>query len=726
MRPHLPLLLSCCLALAASACQPEARPTPPPTAPPPSVEGEASQATPLLPAQAPSFKPAFAQLEGGELDSAQLNDVARCQPCHAEQVAQWRQSPHALAAFANPWYRTSLSDFTQERGAQKARFCNGCHDVAMTFQADPQPLAPHQAEGFAGVTCATCHSIKAATGNGNASYTLDTSPIPLPVEGDQASLQRHIARVAPPALRSEELCASCHKGFMSPDTGHPVKIQGLNEYAPWRRSAWAGSLADRIDDPALPQKSCNGCHMQEVNGAASHRFPGGHSSLAAALQAPEQLEAIKEMVQSAATVDLQLGHLEQGRWRPLAPSAQPPGDQPLTVDVVIFNQNSGHDFPGGAKDLKDTWVEVRVLDARGETLLASGVEHAETGMEADAHRLRAVMLEHGGQAVYQHQVAKFRAPVFDRTIAPRDAAVARYLLELPQGMSPEQWPLRVEARLRHRRLQRQLYDRVCQESGQPEHQAWRQATTEALGQELDPCQPQPTLEIASASLQFGPGRSQEQDPRPTWQRLLTYGQALAHHNQEHLEEARLVLEQAQQALTPQAPTWARASISLEQARVAGRQGRTEDAERLLEQVAAWQPDHPALWAVRAQSHQQVWRWERAAQAWERVTQLAPRDDRAWSGLALAQGSLGRPQQALLAAQEGLKLESRDPHLLRLQSSALARLRPGSPEAQQAHQAWLDFRRDEEASQIKGRCQDTGSRCQQERVSIFARSLQPPR
>lgn len=692
---------------------------------------------PALPRARGDYGPTLTKMASGEVFNAErLGDVARCGECHEAVVSQWQESAHAFSAFANPFYRVSLDDYVAREGASKARFCNGCHDVGLQFREEQVAPSAEDAHGFAGVTCATCHGVTEASTEGNGSYTLTTAPIPMPSEGDEASLAAHRSRLGGAALRTDALCVSCHRGFMSPETGHAVVITGLDEFGAWRHSGYGGSKATRIDAPVKAQ-SCTSCHMPEVEGLRSHRFPGGHTTLASALGAPSQLEAIESLLEGAASLDL-MPLVSDGsvmRVAARAPEALKAG-QVLHMDVVIRNQNVGHHFPGGARDLRDTWVEVVVRDAKGEALSSSGEHHGEGVGEPGVFRLRSVVLDDEGRAVFEHRVADFRAPVFDRTIAPRDAALARYAFTVPsEGLAPERLPLQVTARLRHRRLQADLQRRACEDARTKRGRAFTEATLSHTGYKVDPCHEQPVLDLATAHLVVGASsseslsndvaRTSSRSDVPRWRRLWERGLALSHHIQERLEEARVNLEDARQALRddPAAPDWARAAVLSELARVAGRQGRTDDAHKLLLEAARFAPGHPALALIRGDAHAQVWRWEEAAAAYAEAAQLAPRDARAWRGLAMSLGSLDLREASLRAAVRGLALEPRDPHLLRVQSLAWARLAPEDPRAGLAKEAWLAYRRDDEAPSIKGRCEDpTSGNCQRERVPIFVREL----
>ncbi|MEO1269288.1 MAG: multiheme c-type cytochrome [Myxococcota bacterium] len=333
---------------------------------------------PHVPQRADAFSPALTQLaEPGPPNLEVLSERESCAQCHAGIVSEWQESMHAFSSMNNPFYVVSFDPFVADSGHTKGRFCNGCHEPAFLFKETPATIEPTDPLAYAGVGCGTCHGAVEATSDGNASYTLTTQPVPVPKPGDDASLAAHRARVGADTLRSDALCVSCHRAFLSPDTGHDVFVNGADEFGPWRRSAYAGSRATRIDAPA-ESHSCTSCHMPKAKGAvsstmtgtkshASHRFPGGHTTMAHGLGADLQMEAVEAMLRSAATLDIVAlaSNNPKGVLAPVVGSAGVDGPaemkvspkRPLAFDVVIFNKGVGHQFPGGVRDLRDTWVE---------------------------------------------------------------------------------------------------------------------------------------------------------------------------------------------------------------------------------------------------------------------------------------------------------------------------------------------------------------------------------
>ncbi|MFW6057879.1 MAG: hypothetical protein ACOC9W_03380 [Persicimonas sp.] len=147
-------------------------------------------------------------------------------------------------------------------------------------------------------------AIIGASFDGNASYELTTTEIPVPQKDDPASLERHVERVSTRAVDDDAVCASCHRDFLTEATGHDAFIQGIDEYRPWARSGYAGNPLTRLDE-AVEAQSCTDCHMPETDaGTRSHRFPGGHTSFAKMIDSKGQREAVEELLAGAATVDI--------------------------------------------------------------------------------------------------------------------------------------------------------------------------------------------------------------------------------------------------------------------------------------------------------------------------------------------------------------------------------------------------------------------------------------
>lgn len=674
---------------------------------------------PRIPTEPGRFGPTLARTVAEEHYDVDLHtEVQLCGQCHGEIVDQWQDSVHAFASLANTFFRVSFDDFVRDAGADKAQFCSGCHDPALTFDASiTGEISPKDRRAHMGVTCTHCHGIEEATHDGNASHLLSTSPIPIPTPGDDQSLQKHLARVGKPALRTNELCMSCHRAFLTPHTGHEVVIPGINEVTAHRNSGYGGGSASRID-AGVDEASCTSCHMPKFGERqlASHRFAGGHSTLAAAIGSEEQLEAVRKMVEGAVTMHIGAIGVGDVRIAP-APDALKAG-QKLWADVVVFNEATGHQFPGGALDLRDTWIEVVLEDANGRQLAAAGTDHEVTGEDPSAMVLHAVLASDDGEIVKRHRVRSFRAAVNDYSVAPRDALVARYTWQVPDPAPP--LPLKVIARLRHRRVHKPLHDQACAEAKTERGKEFAEWTEKFTGRKIDPCVEQPILEAGRAWAMFG--SDERSDSLPVWRRHYERGLGLLHNVQENLPEAIDAFEQAFETLPSDAGKTDRARVYFARGVAAGSQGRTQDAMDQWAEAEKLVGEQAAIHFARGNAHQRTFQNEDAKMWYLKASKLVD-DDRVWRALAVSAGSVGDSRTAYDAARAGLRLEPRDPHLLRSQMLALRKLQGADPQwVEAANKAFSAYKRDEMAPTIRDKCSAADPMCRAERQPMRVKPL----
>ncbi len=691
-------------------------------------------AVPRMPSGPESLEPSRIRVEG-TVNGRELADIDGCARCHADAAAHWRQSAHALASFNNPIYRLAVDKLRRDLGPAPSRFCAGCHDVSLFVDGVMEgEVKPDDPRAHTGVSCRLCHSISEVRLDGNGSYTLTGSPIPIPVEGDAASVKAHVARVAPPALRSREFCLACHKTFLHPGTGNPFHLAGQDDATPWMRSAFAGSHATRIDEH-LEAKGCPDCHMgreeallgdqgAKDGNLRSHRFLGGHTYLAGLRHDQDQLRRARAQLEGAASLDVTAVVHADGR-RSLPADAAPvvPGEA-VQLSVVVRNTGVGHRFPGGVVDAQDTWIELVVRDAHGKVVAEAGVRHEREAIDPTAHVLRAVQVGNDGQPLNHRETHLFRAVAYNHTIAPRDAEAVEYSFTAP-GQA-DAFPLQVTGRLRHRSRTLELQEAACADARAPRGQAFLEASRKITGTALVPCAPQPLTDIARVEVWIGPGSDgRTVVTTPTWRRLHDHGLGLLHAVQERLDEARPSLERAL-ALAPGVDE--RAQVLGALATVAARQGRVEETEQWLAQATALGLDPAAMAAVeriRGEALSQVWRWGEATGPLGRASALTPLDDGLIGQLALAYGSSGQNEAALEAARRGLALQPRDPDLLRVQALSLGALGVDDATCRQARDAYLACRTPDDAPGSRARCSRDVPNCALERNPVHTHVMRVP-
>lgn len=664
-------------------------------------------------------------------DGTLLADADSCSMCHPDAAAQWASSAHSFASFGNPIYRASIDAIRADLGKEASRHCGGCHDMPLTadgLMTADAPIPSHDLRSHTGVSCRLCHGVTSATNEGNGSYVWSAAPIEAPDVDDAASIATHKRQVT--TKLDDQLCVSCHRGFLSPELGLPVHLTGVDEPSGWRNSAYTGNGIARIDDVA-PQ-SCLDCHMaaEPVSAGelgakdgrlASHRFVGGHTWMASMRGDREQLRRTQAKLVGVASIDVagarSIDRRGRARWHLPADGAPVVGGTRLELDVVIRNLLAGHRFPGGLLDIQDTWVEVEVVDASGRRIASSGLAHARDPEDQEAYVLRTLVVDDAGRVLEEHEVARFRAQAASHTLEAREARAVRYALSIPGGV---QQPLTVTARLQHRSRTLKLQAMTCKAARTEEGRAFAEGARGARDVELDPCQPQPITTIATTRTQLGAGAAAA-TARPRWLRMYEHGMALVSTIVIRLDEARAVLEAAL-AAAPDAR--ARAMVHAQLGWVAAKQQRMDDA---LAHVATARelvaPASPAvLDAIAAEAYARVFRWRDAVAPARAVTERAPENWVAWQTLARIELQARDFAAAQRAAVRGLALAPRDPRLLEVQAAALAALR--HPAAPAALAAQTRFRSPDRAARLRIDCSRGSARCERDRNYVGTIPLRP--
>lgn len=419
-------------------------------------------------------------VDGHTLSPTDLSNSQYCAGCHPSIAKRWQSSVHRFASLNDPFYASTLAHAQQTRTPEQLKFCGGCHDPLLLLtgrmNTHPKPDDPGADEG---ITCLACHAIVQTPGRlGNASYVI-AAPTHYPDHdaedaGDRdrsaqllrSKPEQHIASFGPDHLRSPEMCMPCHKAHIPPELNGHRWLAGQNEYDAWHDSA-AGGYSARTFFPPKEQKRCQDCHMPKIEAddpaardgkVADHAFPGANTALPHALGDDEWLARNQAFLEGVVTVDVgavEFGH-DAAVVRQLAPAAEiaVPAGAPLTVDLVVRNRKSGHLFPGGIADLRETWLEVSLVDDGGGTALASGWIDARGHVDPEAHRWNVVLLDGEGKPLRVHDVEDAHVVLTARRILLGASDVVRVALPAPTTSA------KLEVRVLHRKFARDYVEFV--------------------------------------------------------------------------------------------------------------------------------------------------------------------------------------------------------------------------------------------------------------------------
>ena len=392
-----------------------------------------------------------------------------CKRCHEDIYNQWFSSAHHFSSFNNQWYRKSIEYMQDTIGTKPSKWCGGCHDPAVLYAGlmdTPIKQIVHRPEAQAGLGCMMCHSIaKVKSTMGQADFYLEYPKLhELAATQNPVARALHdfVIRLNPephrrvflkPFMRDQtaEFCSTCHKVHLDVPVNSYRWFRGFNEYDNWQASGVSGQGARSFYYPPKPQQ-CADCHMPaersndvgNINGVVhSHRFPGANTAVPTANEDAPQLKLTEGFLKSGAlTVDIFAVSPAQAPLKPGATSqselsttfavgeeaenkmnAQTAGEvAPVTaplnrvhpalrrgdtvrVDVVVRTKKVGHFFPGGTVDAYDTWLELKGVDDKNQTIFWSGkVEDNGHGpVEKGAHFYRSLQIDAHGNPINKTQ-----------------------------------------------------------------------------------------------------------------------------------------------------------------------------------------------------------------------------------------------------------------------------------------------------------------------------------
>ncbi len=459
--------------------------------PPATMDGEGDGPT-------GAFFPSSAQVYGAQKSPSKFfMESESCKRCHEDIYKQWNSSAHHFSSFNNQWYRKSIEYMQDTVGTKPSKWCGGCHDPAVLYAGKmdtPIKQIVHTPEAQAGLGCMMCHAIadvKSTMGQGDFhleypklhALAASKSPVVRYLHDTLTMLnpEPHRRVFLKPFMRDQtaEFCSSCHKVHLDVPVNHYRWIRGFNEYDNWQASGVSGQGARSFYYPPKPQ-GCPDCHMpletsNDMGNIAgkvhSHRFPAANTALPTANEDADQLKVTEEFLTSGAlSVDIfalsperevkagatsqqdvsttfAVGEEAETKISATGAGEAVPISAPLNrvqpavrrgdtvrVDVVVRTKRVGHFFPGGTVDAYDTWLELKGVDDKGQTIFWSGmVEGNGKGpVEKGAHFYRSLQIDDHGNPINKRNAWATRAVVYVRLIPPGAADTVHFRMKVPE------------------------------------------------------------------------------------------------------------------------------------------------------------------------------------------------------------------------------------------------------------------------------------------------------
>ncbi len=414
------------------------------------------------------FAPSLARTStNGAFDPRSLSGSESCgqSGCHTEIYDEWQTSAHRYAAM-DPIFQGIQNVMAKQNGPESTRYCGGCHDPISLFSGTKNVFVANLTGTLGyneGISCLACHSIQKTDIRGNANYTIaqpkeylwQWSP-----DHSAGSLARNFLIRSWPAqhdllnrrmYKTPEFCAACHKQFIDQEINRVGWVQLQNQYDNWAASHWnhKGDARNTIE--------CRECHMPLM---ASHDPSAGdatdynrspddhrhreHRFLAANNFVPALLHLDGAGQQVKLTNDWLQGHIEipeiRNKWAegPIvkiqleAPSTVVPGKQ-FSVRVVMASNKVGHDYPTGPLDMIQSWVELRVTDASGKTIFATGQRDKRNFLEPGTFLFKAEPVDQFGNLIDRHNLWEMVGVRYRRSLFPGYSDTVDYSILCPSG-----------------------------------------------------------------------------------------------------------------------------------------------------------------------------------------------------------------------------------------------------------------------------------------------------
>ncbi len=424
-----------------------------------------------------------------------------CTRCHEDIYKEWEGSAHHFSSMNNQWYRKSIEYMQEVKGTKPSKWCGGCHDPALLYSGlmdTPIKDLVNRPEAQAGLGCMMCHSIvKVKSTMGQADFRLEypelhelaatKNPVLRWLHDFSINLnpEAHRRVFLKPFMKNQtsEFCSSCHKVHLDVPVNGYRWIRGFNEYDNWQASgvSFQGARSFYYPPKGL---GCADCHMPlvksndfgNVDGMIhSHAFPAANTALPTANKDEQQLKLVENFLtsgivsvdifaishvapstsagvtQSEAATTFAVGEEAETTTSgvpknlPIAPITAPLDrtdaalrrGESVRLDVVVRTKGVGHFFPGGTVDAFDTWLELKGVDDKGQTVFWSGeVEDNGKGpVEKGAHFYRSLQIDEHGNPINKRNAWATRAVVYVRLIPPGAADTVHFRVKVPDWAS---------------------------------------------------------------------------------------------------------------------------------------------------------------------------------------------------------------------------------------------------------------------------------------------------
>lgn len=383
-----------------------------------------------------------------------------CGDCHSAIYGQWKNSMHGLAHDDPVYLAVStylLKELTDADEVSEGESCVKCHTPVGYVSGYPtktsddrSKIAPIAAKG---IQCDYCHSATGATKMENNALVLD------PGNGEnKPGIKRgpfkdshsdfHESAFSDFHTQSE-ICGTCHN----------VSHVSFGTKLETTYDEWANGPYNSPDEKK--RITCQGCHMVQRpkipatgssprpynRGSAAddgpvrdhvftHFFVGGNSAVPTSFGDKHKGKMAFERLQNSATLTLNTTRLAKGK-----------------LGITITNSGAGHNLPTGLTDVRQMWLDIRILDGNNKVVYSSGQLDKNGVIPNGSIIYNTIFGDGNGQPV--SNIAKAREILKDKRIPPLESANEEVSFTKAKAKK-----LTIRVRLQYRSAPQELLDAV--------------------------------------------------------------------------------------------------------------------------------------------------------------------------------------------------------------------------------------------------------------------------
>lgn len=392
--------------------------------------------------------------------------------CHAALEEGFRHSLHNLSYRPEHMHRV-LDLLASELGSAETSMCAGCHIPGSLFTGGPPAEAYRDRTNL---PCVFCHSVTEAVVDDHQRSRFTVTPRSAALApfraaelaGGQLPAWRRMAiqlntgahgkAFTPPILKEDAFCLACHHTQILPDGPAPPADPRAPE-------------SGESDDAESVTLRCVACHLPSFDSLEpeqarrDHFFPGSNATIPALLGLDEPRRFTELWMQSqllvrtfadlykTPNVERRFGDERKNAFfyaeLSAAFDAPPRAGEPAALVLTTRNLGMGHPFPASSLGLAEAWLEVRVSDAAGRTVFASGGLDELQRILDGSHTLGGQLFDAAGAPIDRYRVWAAAHEVIDRQIPYPGSVDDRFTFTVPIDADRH---LNVDAVWRYRKL----------------------------------------------------------------------------------------------------------------------------------------------------------------------------------------------------------------------------------------------------------------------------------